>query len=691
METATQTRVTSSPGFNDNAVDFGIKDPAFIFSLLCDRMYQNPVRTMVQEYMSNARDAHREVQKYDIPIKVTLPSYTDNTLRIRDFGPGISVERMQEVFILLGESTKRDKPADIDDEALDTIQTGEFGVGAKVGWAYADSFVIESIVDNVQRTYLAYMSDEGVGKLLLTETKGVQEGNGVEIQIAIDESDFAAVWRAVQHVSFFWVVQPEIYNTENELEHFNKTEDVHAFVEVPGYNNAVLAVIDGIPYPIDKSSADAVAKFNIPYTTDKSACLFFDSSEIDVAVNREGLRYSDKTIAAIRLVVDLIDDATQLIIDAAATQSLLSDKIAYLAKLNVGLITKRTVAAEIYKDDVLTLGLNTTFTETQLSFLCDSGCIGAYKSTRNKSIKSGVSTKHLKYTRYDRLRLTVKPDATYYVSMAATSPSKAKLRTVLDDNSGFNAVYVIRVEQVAHLEALRDLGFVDLKTIKKTRLSYGGLGYADSHVKSITDKRQTLDMLNLDPARHCYCTFKQVTDVKYSLESCDVSHAGYSVYYATKSQIKYIKSIGVPHVFDIRQRTYAIMSSKYMYRLQQNVTSTKLPDLAHHFNDILGGLRNSADPRFAALYDKAMAVAAINVHRYNDHKLNATARYVGKRTHRLSVHTHRQFEKQRRACNTEVRALRDEYSLLKDIHMYSISKRMLCELRCYIAGKYAGC
>ena len=83
-------------------------------------MYAYPIRTLCQEIMCNARDAHIEVGKRDLPIEVILPSEADLHIRFRDFGPGISPDRMVGVFLLYGSSTKRDS----------NEQVGGFGLGA---------------------------------------------------------------------------------------------------------------------------------------------------------------------------------------------------------------------------------------------------------------------------------------------------------------------------------------------------------------------------------------------------------------------------------------------------------------------------------------------------------------------------------------------------------------------------------
>ena len=115
---------------------FGVADMAMILSILRKYMYSEPISTIIQEVSSNARDANREVEKRDTPIKITLPNVINNfTLKIEDDGPGVTPQRMTGVFLKYGASTKRE----------DNKQTGGFGFGAKTPFAYGDSFTIITI------------------------------------------------------------------------------------------------------------------------------------------------------------------------------------------------------------------------------------------------------------------------------------------------------------------------------------------------------------------------------------------------------------------------------------------------------------------------------------------------------------------------------------------------------------------
>ena len=92
----------------DDKMSIRDQDMHIVINILRSKMYSNPIRTIVQEVGSNARDAMREHGNADKPIRIKLPDNRDNSFYIQDFGVGVSPDRMKNVFINYGASTKRD-------------------------------------------------------------------------------------------------------------------------------------------------------------------------------------------------------------------------------------------------------------------------------------------------------------------------------------------------------------------------------------------------------------------------------------------------------------------------------------------------------------------------------------------------------------------------------------------------------
>jgi len=179
---------------------FGVGNVGLIFEILRNKMYKNPILAIVREISCNARDAHREVGKADVPILINLPNGFNSEFRITDYGPGISPERMENIFINYGSSTKRE----------DNIQTGGFGLGAKTPFSYSDTFNIETVYEGYKYVYVAYIDESRAGKIILASKDPTNEPTGTSIVIPVKRKDFEEFKACVISCCEYWEVPPTI-------------------------------------------------------------------------------------------------------------------------------------------------------------------------------------------------------------------------------------------------------------------------------------------------------------------------------------------------------------------------------------------------------------------------------------------------------------------------------------------------
>ena len=108
-------------GQQKKTLSHGVADDAALMAMLSTGFYANPMRTMIQEMLFNAWDAHKMVGKEDTPIDVYINSTSG--LIIRDYGPGIEPgegnTNIHGTYCIYGYSSKRLLPG----------QTGGFGLG----------------------------------------------------------------------------------------------------------------------------------------------------------------------------------------------------------------------------------------------------------------------------------------------------------------------------------------------------------------------------------------------------------------------------------------------------------------------------------------------------------------------------------------------------------------------------------
>ncbi len=296
--TAKVPREVHSSGVQASA-SFGISraDEAHIMGILRDGLYSDKIMAVLREYGANAWDAHRAAGKEDVPIKVTLPTNLAPTLKIRDFGEGLSHTDVFQVYTQYGASTKRGS-----DNAV-----GMLGIGSKSGFAYTDGFTITSFHEGVKRVYSAVLDESERGKvnLLLEEACGPDE-SGIEIQIParpVDIREFhLKATRLFRHFEPLPDINIPLPTTHREAsnEYGYVTQDSHEWVAIMGC----------VPYRIDMQQVRAVLEQDglfLPASKFKGG-LYFDIGEIRVTSNRENVKYTDKTRDAIaakmRLLVD---------------------------------------------------------------------------------------------------------------------------------------------------------------------------------------------------------------------------------------------------------------------------------------------------------------------------------------------------------------------------------------------------
>lgn len=212
-----------------------------IFEILRDKQYTNGKESLVRELIANAKDSHVEAGKKDVPIRIWL---NQNYLTIQDFGVGLSPQRIQEVYLCYGKSTKRGT----------NDQQGFYGIGAKSFFSYASSASITSIFDSVKREYAAYINETNVGALRLISEEPTEECNGVSVKIPISSYDLSEFRGYIHKYAQFMNPIPEILgdNVYGALEAPKVIMEGDGWKMFEKYDaNQYNILLDGIPYRYD--------------------------------------------------------------------------------------------------------------------------------------------------------------------------------------------------------------------------------------------------------------------------------------------------------------------------------------------------------------------------------------------------------------------------------------------------------
>jgi hypothetical protein len=247
----------------------------FAMSTLTD-MYADPIKAIIREYSTNARDAHIDAGKANVPIEIHSPSALSPFFKIRDFGNGMSVDFIENVYSQYWNSTKRDTDS----------QVGMLGLGSKSGLTYTAQFQIVSIHQGVKILVMVSKDEYGSGVMEIVDTSITDEPSGVEIIIPVKyTSDFTA---RVEHFFKYWTPgtvlvddkQPEFIGDHKDA--LWVTDNI---VALPGQGTSYV-VMGNVPY-----KADGLAE----HYGDYHLVAFVEIGDVAFPPNREELMYTDKT------------------------------------------------------------------------------------------------------------------------------------------------------------------------------------------------------------------------------------------------------------------------------------------------------------------------------------------------------------------------------------------------------------
>lgn len=274
---------------------FSIQDTGMIFEILRNKMYSNPILAIAREISCNARDAHREVGTPDRPIEIHLPNTLEPEYRVKDFGPGISPDRMSNIFIKYTASTKR----------ADNTQTGGFGLGAKTPFSYSDAFSIITIHNGTKYLYNCLIDATKAGKLMLAHEEPTDLPNSTEIIIPVKSKNFTEFATWTERACYFWEVKPIITGGTIQWGSINKiisgsrwafTKDAtNSF-----YDRHIAIIVDEIQYDLNLNILRKYADCSLIDQTYGNLVLWFGVGEITLSATREQIYLDEHTQKVLR-------------------------------------------------------------------------------------------------------------------------------------------------------------------------------------------------------------------------------------------------------------------------------------------------------------------------------------------------------------------------------------------------------
>jgi len=307
-------RVLGSHGL-DQTSTFRIKTNAHAFRMLSSGLYSDKPAAVLREIACNAADAHVEYGTPDLPIEVKLPNRIDNQFYVKDWGPGLSHEDVMHLYTTYFESTKQDS----------NDYTGAFGLGSKSPFSYVDSFSIVSVHGGVERTYSAYIGNDGNPTIsLLTESPASKDWeHGVQIKLPVKPEHFSVFEQRARDIYRWFKVTPRIVGGK-QVDRASITYENEQFMMVKDF--AGLGVVMGnVFYPLEvgklgdmraQAKSQAVGQLH-------GLVLKMRIGEVQVAASRETLEYDEASIRALHVamtrVAEFVAAEAMKLVDAAKT------------------------------------------------------------------------------------------------------------------------------------------------------------------------------------------------------------------------------------------------------------------------------------------------------------------------------------------------------------------------------------
>lgn len=186
--------------------NFKIKRTAKAFKVLSSSLYKDKVGAIVRELSTNAYDAHVMMGRGDRPFEIHLPKELAAHWGIRDFGPGISHEGMDELYTTYFESDKT--------ETNDLI--GGFGLGSKSPFSYTKTFVVISRFEGMKRTYDCFIDSDGMPAISCRHSEPTTEESGLEVIVPVHRnSDFAEFANRAKTNYLYYPVAPIVVSHDD--------------------------------------------------------------------------------------------------------------------------------------------------------------------------------------------------------------------------------------------------------------------------------------------------------------------------------------------------------------------------------------------------------------------------------------------------------------------------------------------
>lgn len=271
IDTSLQSNIVS----NVSTQAFTLEANAHVFQMLFKNVYNNVILAGMRELSTNAIDACIDAGK-DIKFDVHLPTMDEPTFSVRDYGTGLSVDSVANLYTVMGASSKRDSNA----------YNGQFGIGKLAPLAYTSSFTVDSYHNNQHHSYLVSVQD-GIPSSVHLFSNASSEPSGLKVSYVVQQKDIHKFTEKAKKLYKYFSHKPNL-NIDLDLDIEKSISGDDWFIEKNGWEYK--AVMGNVTYSIYGY------EFDFPTGT----VLEIPIGSVSITPGRESLTYDDKTTAYLK-------------------------------------------------------------------------------------------------------------------------------------------------------------------------------------------------------------------------------------------------------------------------------------------------------------------------------------------------------------------------------------------------------
>lgn len=195
---------------NNNSSEMSVNNNSVVFQLILDKLYRNPIDSIVRELSCNAIDIQK-LNDINTRFFIQEPSVEYPSFIIRDFGTGLSPNQVEKELNTLLFSTKTDC----------SVSSGGYGVGSKSPFSLVETYNMTSFFLGTKYDYVWTLNKQNSTPILtLVSEEPTTEPNGLLIDIPLRNMSIRSLaeWSNAINLLSFATIPPRVFKNIGDMD-----------------------------------------------------------------------------------------------------------------------------------------------------------------------------------------------------------------------------------------------------------------------------------------------------------------------------------------------------------------------------------------------------------------------------------------------------------------------------------------